>query len=311
MTLEEVRWMSELFETRKMLKAAENLFVSQPTLSHCLQRVEQQLGFPLFTRPNKGLVPTEKGLLFYEMSLTIRGAYDQFLAKTELVDQCALGSVVIGMPLYLSSQASTELLIQLERAFPTIHFSVYEAKTADLVEALYSNKIQMLIANEAVVPPETVVHPLIYPPTVIYLRAGSPLRLQVVQKAGKNYLDPQLLGSEPITVTKKGQTSRLLADRVFTECGITPNIRHETSHVKTLFRNAKAGISSSIGSCTIEAHRCDTDNTVICFVPEKYKWSKSKVAIYTLPEVEKLLPKDIYPLLKNIIMNSEVYYMGV
>ena len=81
MTLDEIRWMTELFRTQNMSKAAETLFVSQPALSQCVKRIEAQLGFPLFERSNKGLVPTEKGLLFSRAAQDITGCYQQFCAR--------------------------------------------------------------------------------------------------------------------------------------------------------------------------------------------------------------------------------------
>ena len=75
MKLEELAWMTVLFRTRKMSKAAEALFISQPALTQCVQRIEAELGFPLFSRSIKGLVPTEKGELFYQMSLDTTARY--------------------------------------------------------------------------------------------------------------------------------------------------------------------------------------------------------------------------------------------
>ena len=43
MTIDEIRWMLELFETGKMSKAAENLYISQPALSQCLQKLEKEM----------------------------------------------------------------------------------------------------------------------------------------------------------------------------------------------------------------------------------------------------------------------------
>ena len=83
MTIDEIRWMLELFETRKMSKAAENQYISQPALSQCVQRIEQQLGFRLFERSNKGLNPTSKGQLFYEAAVDITATYQHFLTRAD------------------------------------------------------------------------------------------------------------------------------------------------------------------------------------------------------------------------------------
>ena len=86
MTIDEIRWMLELFETGKMSKAAENLYISQPALSQCVQRIEQQLGFRLFERSNKGLNPTPTGQLFYEAAVDITATYQHFLTRAELLE---------------------------------------------------------------------------------------------------------------------------------------------------------------------------------------------------------------------------------
>ena len=97
MTIEELRWMTRLFETRNMSRAAETLFVSQPALSQCVRRIEEQLGFKLFTRSNKGLEPTEKGLLFAEAAQSITNTYRVFLTKAELSDRAGLDELTIGL----------------------------------------------------------------------------------------------------------------------------------------------------------------------------------------------------------------------
>lgn len=310
MTLDEIRWMSELCETRKMSKAAENLFISQPALSQCLQRVEKELGFKLFSRSNKGMVPTEKAFLFYETAQTISNSYQNFLTKAALMDQKELREISIAMPPYLSSNASTDLLIQLKAACPDIQFSVLECSAAKMEENLRNNEAQIMITSEPFVPVGMASYPLAKALTAIFLRADSGLRAFAEKRNGRNYLEPSLLREEPITITKKGQSSRLLAEMLFAECGISPNIRHETSHISTLFKNAKVGISSSIGLCTQLVMDMDKDGTIVHFVSEKYKLSKVRVMAYTLKEVDNLIPKELYQILRKAITESGVYYSG-
>ena len=63
MTLDELNWICDLFSTCNMSRSADNLYISQSALSQCVNRIEKQVGFPLFERSNKGLKPTEKGLI--------------------------------------------------------------------------------------------------------------------------------------------------------------------------------------------------------------------------------------------------------
>jgi DNA-binding transcriptional LysR family regulator len=54
----------EIERTRSISKAAENLFMAQPNLSKVIKELELEVGFSIFKRNSKGVVPTEKGFEF-------------------------------------------------------------------------------------------------------------------------------------------------------------------------------------------------------------------------------------------------------
>lgn len=307
MTLDELQWMCELFRTKNMTKAVENLYISQPALSQCLHRVERQLGFKLFDRSNKGLEPTEKGKLFYEASLKIMDIYQEFLAQASLLDKEALKSLRIGLPPYMSMLHSTDLLKNLQSAYPDISFSLCEAYTSDMKEMLLNNRIQLMVTNE----PFQIKGMVSYPfgdtiPIVIYLRKNSPAAKYAYSKDGRQYLDPCHLSEEPITLTRPGQSSRIVAEEVFKECGISPNIFQETRHISTLCRYALEGISSSIGPLTPDAKELVKQSHMVYLIPDSYRWSKIRSRIYLPPEIDHILPR---PLLK--IIEDSLQYDGL
>jgi DNA-binding transcriptional LysR family regulator len=51
----------EIERTRSITKAAENLFMAQPNLSKAIKEMEETLGFSIFERNSKGIMPTQKG----------------------------------------------------------------------------------------------------------------------------------------------------------------------------------------------------------------------------------------------------------
>ncbi len=301
MTLDEIRWVAKLFETRKMSKAAEELFVSQPALSQCLQRVEKQLGFSLFERSNKGLVPTEKGVMFYEMSQTVNSTYDAFLAKAAMADQAVLRSLTIGMAPYLSSVIFGDVLNTLKSAHPEITFSIYEATADDMEDAIRRNKVQIVITNNSLVSADMINHPILETDTVVFLRAGSDAKQFSYEADGKSYLDPVHLKDEPIIITRTGQTSHVIAENLFRECGIEPQYTQETRSILMLYKYAKAGISSSVGPKTPDIQKIGDENALIFSVPPKYEWSKSRIVISASPEIDKCIPRDIYQILGKIV----------
>ena len=54
----------EVEKTGSITQAASNLFMSQPTLSKAIKDMEETVGFPVFKRTSKGVVPTHRGLEF-------------------------------------------------------------------------------------------------------------------------------------------------------------------------------------------------------------------------------------------------------
>ena len=308
MTLDEIQWMLELFRTKNMSKAVENLYISQPALSQCLRRIERQLGFKLFDRSNKGLVPTPKGELFYEASLKITDTYQDFLAQVSRLDQEHLQALRIGLPPYLSMLSSAELLKNLASAYPDISFSVCEAFTCDMKDMLLENQIQIMVANE----PAHIKGAVSYPfgnviPVMIYLRRNSPAAQYAYLKDCFQYLDPIYLADEPFSIARHGQASREAAEAIFKESGIAPRLLQESRHISNLYSYAREGITSAIAPCppsTLKA--IGADNQLLYRIPETYRWSKVRSRIHIMPEIDRLLPRPLIEIIKNSLTYDEL-----
>ena len=311
MTIDELQWMTELFRVGKMSKAAENLFITQPALSQCVQRIEQQLGFKLFERSNKGLKPTPKGQLFYETARQITNAYQQFLYQAELLDQQQIREITIGAATYLSYCCSVDMLSALKKKFPSISFQIFEASTHDLLEALHENRIQLMITLEAVRKAPLTNHSFGALPCGIFLRTGSGIREYAYQKDGKWFLDPVHLSEEPIVVARKGQGTRIVSEQILEEAGIKPNIIAESGRITTRLKYAIEGIASSVGPITGEAVALNRQQreSIIYRIPPEYQHALARFTICALPDVDKLLPKELFSIISSCVMKNTEFGM--
>ncbi len=61
MTTKQIDYCIELARTLNFGRAAENLFVSQPTFSYQIRLLEEEIGFALFERSGKGAALTPAG----------------------------------------------------------------------------------------------------------------------------------------------------------------------------------------------------------------------------------------------------------
>ena len=64
MTLQQLKYVIEVSRSRSINKAAQNLFISQPSLSNALKELENEIGIIIFMRTNKGIILTPEGSEF-------------------------------------------------------------------------------------------------------------------------------------------------------------------------------------------------------------------------------------------------------
>ena len=75
MTLQQMNYLLTIAESGSMNKAAEKLFIAQPTLTGVVRDVESEIGISLFHRTPKGVIPTSEGEDFL---VRIRKVYQQY-----------------------------------------------------------------------------------------------------------------------------------------------------------------------------------------------------------------------------------------
>ena len=80
MTIQQLQYILEVHRTGSISKAANNLYLAQPNLSNAIRSLEQELGFPVFIRSNKGIRPTEQGFLVLEEAGQMLESYERMLS---------------------------------------------------------------------------------------------------------------------------------------------------------------------------------------------------------------------------------------
>lgn len=305
MTLDELDWICDLFSTCNMSRSADNLYISQSALSQCVNRIEKQVGFPLFERSNKGLKPTEKGLIFADTAGQITKLYREFETRIDLMDHPVPEEIRIGMAPYLASICSADMIRKLNEQCPSIRFSVYDSYSKELLEMLDNREIHVIVTNSSI--PAGKHHSVPFGKTVhaIFLRSGSEAAANSFVRHGRQYLDPRYLADEPIVITRKGQASRIAAEKVFDEAGISPKIIHETRNMSGLYKYALRGIGSSVGFLTREIRDEDTTNRLAYRIPETYENAFSQWQLLILKDLWEYLPQTAVRIIQDTVIKTE------
>ena len=92
-----LKYAVEIEKSGSIMRAAENLFMGQPTLSKTMRELETYLGFKIFERTNKGVVPTKKGEEFLEYDKRIVSEVER-IEQIPLTDDERMQELVIAAP---------------------------------------------------------------------------------------------------------------------------------------------------------------------------------------------------------------------
>ena len=125
MTTRELLYIKTIADEGSMTRAAQKLFVTQPSLSHCVMNIEQQLGTRLFTRTSGGLVLTYAGEKYYRMACEVLRVYAAFESEISEERALAQGRVTVGITNYLATT-------HLPRMLPAFHRDIRASKCASV-----------------------------------------------------------------------------------------------------------------------------------------------------------------------------------
>ena len=89
-------YIKTIVEEGGVTQAARKLFVSQPSLSQSVKRIEESLETELFRRTPKGLVLTPEGEEFYQMASKVMHIYESFDEEIRNLKELKTGTVTVG-----------------------------------------------------------------------------------------------------------------------------------------------------------------------------------------------------------------------
>ncbi len=121
-------------------RAAKECYVSQPSLSTQVQKVEEIIGFLIFDRSKKPLMTTDKGKLFIEQSKKILNAHSK-LFEIEKSEKGVSGKFHLGVIPTLSAYILPLFLEKFCKTYPQVELEISELKTEQIINKLHEDEI--------------------------------------------------------------------------------------------------------------------------------------------------------------------------
>ena len=136
MEIRVLRYFLETAREGNMTRAAERLFISQPTMSKQLKELEQELGTKLFIRSNYNIKLTEAGMLLRDRAEDILSLMDKTLEEFRSLEEINSGDIFVGALESETMSLFAETVRDLQKMYPRIRCNIYSGNLADVCERL-------------------------------------------------------------------------------------------------------------------------------------------------------------------------------
>ena len=178
MNLRDLRYFIALAETRHFGRAAEQCFVSQPTLSTQIRKLEDELGVSLFERSPRNILLTSAGerILKHAREALSQVSLMQDIAKHTLDPEAA--SIRLGIFPTLAPYLLPHVVPNIRKRFPQLELLLIEEKTEVLIQQLRDGLIDAAVLAEPVTDEHFDALHLFTEPFVLALPENHPLSRQ-------------------------------------------------------------------------------------------------------------------------------------
>ena len=135
MELRILRYFLTVAKEQSFTKAAEQLHITQPTLSRQLAAFEEELGITLFIRKGKSITLTEEGILLKRRALEIINLEERTLEELKGTQEVVEGTVTVGCGEFAAVETFVEICKKYKDKYPLVQIAIHTA-TADTIHEM-------------------------------------------------------------------------------------------------------------------------------------------------------------------------------
>ncbi len=228
-------------------RAAEELYLTQPTVSMQIKQLTRLVGLPLFEQIGKKLYLTEAGRQLYATCQEIfahLNRFDMTVADLKGLKQGRLSLAVVTTAKYIVPR----LLGPFCRRYPGIDIAL-EVTNHDQIELrMAENRDDLYIMSQVPPSPELDARPFLENPLIVLAPRDHPL-------AGQTRIPLSQLANESFIMRESGSGTRRSVQKLFDRAGITLQVKMELAGNETI----KQAIAGGLGISVLSRHTLALD----------------------------------------------------
>jgi LysR family cyn operon transcriptional activator len=237
--LRQLQYFLAAADTLHFSKAAEQVFVTQPTLSHQIAELETHVGMSLFDRSGKAVRLTEAGRLFAAHAARALRELESGWTELRELEGLQRGELNIGTNQSFLRTLFPPVLGQFMKQYPAIRLDIQEMTATEIERRLAAGALDVGIAFAPTVLEDTELEPILQERLFLVVGNAHPL-------ASRPSVTLQELSGEPMVFFSREFSTRQLVQRYFDDAKAHLNLVCETNSIDVML-----GVVRQTGVATI------------------------------------------------------------
>lgn len=240
MELHQLRYFVAVAQEGSFTAAASRLYLSQPSLSVQIRKLEQDVGARLFERTSRQVVLTAAGSALLEHARVALDQLERGRARVAEVSGLREGEVRVGVLPSIGARMLPDVLAGFRRAHPQVEVRIVEHDVSREFEQLVrSGELDLAVTRLPLTLTGLCTDVLVREPMLLLVPAGHRL-------AGPGEATLADLAGEDLVGMRAGYGLRDLADQLLAEAGVRPRMVLETGQLAILHGMVAAGMGVAL-----------------------------------------------------------------
>lgn len=262
----------EVYKTRSFSKAAENLFISQSSLSATIRKIEQRIGVDIFDRSTVPIGLTEEGAEYIKAVEKIMDIENYFTSRVQRLEELVDGHLAIGGSSIYVSHVMVPVLEKFTRHYPGVQLRFVEGGSRQLEKLLSEGYLDMVVDNRQLSEEHYAQIPLIEDGLLLAVPRDWPInqtltkyQMTLEDILNKKHLSDDIpvvpldkFGELPFLLLRSGNDTRNRADRLFFRYGLSPLVTIKADQQASALNLASHGLAITfISDCVVHSMQSD------------------------------------------------------
>ena len=242
-TLRQLQVFEAIVRLGSFTRAAEELFLTQPTVSMQIKKLSDSMGLPLFEHVGRNVEPTEAGLVLYDACRSMFETLTNLEMKIADLKGLKSGRLRLGV-VTTAKYLAPEILGEFSRLYPGIDLALKVTNREHIIDRMHANVDDLYImghaSNEEL---EIESYPFAPNPLVFIAPRDHPL-------VGKKKIPLSEIAKEPFIIREPGSGIRDSTVKTFSKYNVQPRVRMELGSNEAI----KHAVVGGLGLAVLSLH---------------------------------------------------------